>query len=249
MATKENHKSTQRVLDVLLLLSKEQKALTLTEISKNLSIPPSTLVPILYTLTAQGFLTLAEETNRYSIGLMNYVIGNSYFKNHDPLVLLNDRMRQLAKQVNETCQLGVLRGNEVLYIGKAEENKIRLISDIGKLLPAHCTAMGKCLLSDMTYQQVKELLPAELVSVTPNTITDLDTLYQQLEETRKTGIAYDLEETLEDVSCVAIPIREHGKITYSVSVSTPSFRFTEEKKQLIIDSLLAMKEEIELVTG
>ncbi|MCI1904696.1 MAG: IclR family transcriptional regulator [Enterococcaceae bacterium] len=246
---KELHKSTGRVLEVLLLLGKEQKAMTLTEISKLLSIPKSTLVPILYTMCELGFLDFNNETNKYSVGLMNYVIGKTYLSENDTLTLLDTELKSMAAKLNETCQIGILRGNQVLYIGKAEANKIRLVSDIGKLLPVYCTAIGKCLVCEFSLPELEDLLPGKLAKLTPNTITDLNVLYDQLLETRHTSIAYDFEETLEDVSCVAVAIKQHGKMAYSISVSTPSFRFTAAKKKEIIDLLLEEKGKLEFLIG
>ncbi len=63
-------------------------------------------------------------------------------------------------------------------------------------------------------------------ALTPNTITDLDVLADELERVRERGYAYDHEETLVGLCCVAAPIYDPGDtVVAAISFSVPAFRF------------------------
>lgn len=69
-------------------------------------------------------------------------------------------MTNIVNSCSETCQLGILDNNEVLYIGKVDSPEpIRLISYVGKKIPANCTGLGKALLCDFDKEKLISLYP------------------------------------------------------------------------------------------
>ena len=155
-------------------------------------------------------------------------------------------MTHIVNSCSETCQLGILDGNEVLYIGKVDSPEpIRLISHIGKKLPANCTGLGKALLCDLTKEEVIDLFPNGLQGFTPKSVTDFDTLYNQLLDIRKTQIAKESEESTDHLQCIAIPIRKNGCIRAAISVTLPLFRSSDEKIDLIKKLLLNAQNNIQ----
>ena len=62
------HRSTSRVLDIFELLSTTSSdGATLTEIAQALESPKSSILPILQTLVARGYIDMDYRTNKYSI--------------------------------------------------------------------------------------------------------------------------------------------------------------------------------------
>lgn len=61
--------------------------------------------------------------------------------------------------------------------------------------------------------------------------------YSQLESIRKTGFAYESEESIYDVCCIAKPLFSGGRVVASISVAMPIFRYNDEKKALIESEL------------
>jgi DNA-binding IclR family transcriptional regulator len=85
-------------------------------------------------------------------------------------------------------------------------------------MPAHCTAVGKALLafSDEVTQ------PLELERRTTKTIVDPTDLQIELGEIRREGLAYDREESLKGLVCVAAPVlAPKGRGVAAISVSMP----------------------------
>ena len=78
--TKDEHRSTVRVLSILLALSNNPDGLTLAELSQQLAAPKSSLFPIVHTMADQNFASYNEVTQKYSIGLNAYLTGIAYME-------------------------------------------------------------------------------------------------------------------------------------------------------------------------
>lgn len=244
------HKPTERVLNILNLLSINHEGLTLTEISQAIDIPKSTLYPIMQTMLERNFVSLEKNSLKYSIGISAFCIGASYSRNKYMLDFIQKIMKNIVSSIDETCQMGVLDGNNVLYILKEDPIKdmdIRLISYIGKRIPAYCTALGKALLSEYSIEEIKSLYPDGLKPITKNTITDFSILEDQLKEVKETHVSTEAEEVTEFLRCYAVPLVSKGKISAAISISIPTFRATEEKNKLAIELLLKAKKQIDAV--
>jgi DNA-binding IclR family transcriptional regulator len=244
------HKPTERVLNILNLLSINTKGLTLTEISEALNIPKSTLYPIMQTMLERNFVSLEKSSLKYSIGISAFCIGASYPRNKYMMDFIQKIMKNIVGNIDETCQMGILDGDNVLYVLKEDPVKdmdIRLISHIGKRIPAYCTALGKALLSEHTIEEIKALYPEGLKAITKNTITDFNILEKQLKKIRETHVASEVEEVTEFLRCYAVPLTSKSKIIGAISISIPTFRATEEKNKLAIELLLKAKEKIDSV--
>ncbi|MFR2030066.1 MAG: IclR family transcriptional regulator [Collinsella sp.] len=114
-------------------------------------------------------------------------------------------MRKVVASCGETCQLGVLDHGRVLYISRVDSPQhIRLSSEIGKTLPAHCTAIGKAILSRWDEELVRSLLPVPFEKTTEHAVKHIDDLMRQLEEVRRCGFAYD-HQRWQGVECIAVP--------------------------------------------
>lgn len=242
------HKPTERVLRILTLLAAHPEGLSLTQVTELLHIPKSTLSPILQEMVQQKFLQLQDNSKLYSIGISSYCIGAAYEHEKTLIPYIKSIMRDITREINEICQVGVLDGADVLYILKEDAaitQTIKIISYIGKKLPAYCTALGKALLCDYTFPQLQALYPTPLVKQTQNTITDLHTLYEQLQSIKQTHIAVEQEEITYQLCCFAVPIVLTHTHNYAMSISMPLFRATKEKKELAKQLLLQAKISIE----
>lgn len=236
-----SHKPTERVLNILNLLSINTDGLTLTEISKAISVPKSTLYPILQTMTDMNYIQLGKDSFRYKLGISTFCIGSSYSQDEYMLEFVKPIMKEVVTEIEEICQMGILEGSNVLYVLKEEPKvglDIRIITRVGKRIPAYCTALGKALLSNSDIEEVKKLYPKGLIPYTENTITDFDVLNNQLSTIRIEHIAKEYEEITKGLCCYAVPLESNGNVVAALSVSIPSFRVTTEKLTLVTELLL-----------
>ncbi|RAK06953.1 IclR family transcriptional regulator [Halanaerobium saccharolyticum] len=242
------HNPTYRVISILQAVSNHQDGFTLSELTKETDIPLGTISPILKTLLDYRFLELDSSTNKYTIGIQSYYIGSSFVSKNSTLDLIRQEMNSLSNDCNETCQLGILKKGQVFYLIKVEgQEPIRIVSEVGKSLPAYTTALGKAILSRYTETELEELYPDGLKALTSNTITDMGILKDQLKDVKATGFAIENGESGEHTSCIAVPIHQNHEIVAGLSVVYPSFRETKEKRDFIKAALLKYKNNIEKI--
>lgn len=238
------HNPTLRVMEILNLLCETGQPLRLNRISRELEIPKSTLLPILQTLTEGGYLS-RDSMDGYCPGPALLRIGAAAGAAHSPGEAVRERLKALVDRFGETCYYGVLEGSEVLYLEKMDSpNPLRMLTTIGHRLPAYSTGLGKALLLDKTPEQLKKLYPDKLPPLTKNTVRDLKTLSQQLQQMRTLGYCWETEESTDHIRCFAAPVRRNGEIQGAVSIAIPIFRYREEEKETVVEALKKTAEEI-----
>ena len=188
--TQGQHRATARVLDILESLSGSEEGLTLTELSQALDAPKSSLFPIVHTLEERRYLRQDDGTGRYTMGPRALVLGAAFSADRG-LAPITQVMKEVASKCQETCQMGILDQDRVLYVAREDSPQpIRLISWVGTRLPANATAVGKALLSGLTNEEVRALYAGGLPRLTEQTITDVETLLAQLEAVRLSASPY-----------------------------------------------------------
>ena len=142
--------------------------------------------------------------------------------------------RSEATETNRPPIIPFLEGTDVIYIAKVDStHAVRMVSAAGRRLPAHCTSVGKMLLASLPESELTARVPddAELVRMTPNSITEPAALREALTEIRARGIAVESRESNPDVSCVAAPVRDRtGQVVAALSISVPMIRWSDERR-------------------
>lgn len=226
------HRATQRVLSILDLLAQAKKSLTFSEIQKSLNIPKSSLSPILHTMVNAEYVQSNEADATYSVGIHAFMAGKAFERSNDDLTMLRRVMQGIVDKTNETCQVGILDHNKVLYLVRIDSPQvIRLVSSPGYLLPAYCTAIGKVLISEWSDERLKELGPEPYDRYTDRTITTREALSEELEKVREYGIARDRSEMTKGVQCIAVSLKVQGSIKYGLGLTVPDYRLTDDKLQ------------------
>ena len=193
------HRPTQRICDILALISSKQgTGLSLSDISNKLNCPKSTLSPVLRTLSMNHILLYDEAKMLYYIGSKTYEVGTSYLQRASQSELILDIMKDVVNNCSESCHFAELQGSEIWYLYKVDSpQSIRMFSAPGKTLPANATALGKALLSSYSKDALINLFNGNLPKLTKNTICDFDVLYDQLQRIKQTNFAYVCEENSE----------------------------------------------------
>ena len=240
------HNAVNRALEVLEYLASRKQPATLTEICQHLDAPKTSMNPIIYTLLARKFIIYDPASHTYALGSALYKIGNEYLEKFDILKYVRRVMDDIVSICSETCYFATLDGPNVNYLLKADSTeKIRMVSSIGTTFPAYATALGKCMLIQYSIDEIEQLYPEGLKPLTPKTITNFNVLMKELSDVKHKGFACDDEESYLDVQCRAVPICRNGAVIASLSISTPAFRFTSWKEELILKTLLQKKSVIE----
>jgi IclR family KDG regulon transcriptional repressor len=232
----KNVSSIERAAKILGLFLDTSMPLTVPEIVEKLSIPRSTAHSIVGTLVNLGYLQSAANFPRgFLLGFRVFELGHAYAESVDLIREGQEVVKMVAQSTGETVQLAVLEKTEVCYVAKADStHPLRLVSSVGKRLPAHLTALGKMLLSYLSEDELIDRFGKtdSLAAFTKNSITSMKELRKELSRTRQRGIAIDNGESNTGVLCYAAPVFDRfGNITSAMSVSVPVFRTSRSRGQ------------------
>ena len=156
-------------------------------------------------------------------------------------------MEALSANVGETCNLGVMEGNAVVYIGRVESKwPFGPKFEPGSKVPLHCTSMGKLFLSEMPRLKRRELIQATLLHrYTENTICDPEVLERETVEINKRGYSIDDQEFLAGVVCLAVPVRDSaGALCAALAVAAPIARLSIGRALQHIPAMMSTAERV-----
>ncbi|HLZ60312.1 MAG TPA: IclR family transcriptional regulator [Ktedonosporobacter sp.] len=217
-----------KVGHVLDLFSFKRPEWGVSEVAQTLAIPKSTTSEIMASLVTQGLL-YRTEAGRYRLGWRLFHLSQVLLDNTDFCIEARQVMRELVERWGETSHLAVLDKGQVLYVEKLQGTPAVqiLLSQVGGRLPPYCSGVGKVLLAHRSWHEVTAMLEAQdFQAFTPNTITSLDRLAEELAEVRQLGYACDHEEVALGLCCVAAPIYDQdGHVLAAMSISVPAYRF------------------------
>jgi len=135
-----------------------------------------------------------------------------------------DEVDHLASKTGESAKLVVEQNGRGIYLYQArDEQATETDSHLGTRVHLHATAVGKVMLAHMSEERRAEVIDRHgLPAKTENTTTDRDRLDNELDTVRERGVAFDDEERMQGIRCVASPIRTAGVRLAAISVSGPT---------------------------
>jgi DNA-binding IclR family transcriptional regulator len=227
--------AVSRALDILELFL-DRPTLSAPEITDRLGLPRTTVHELLATLVERAYLVpVGGQPARYRLGMRVFQLGASFADQLDLAREAQDVAHDVAAACDETVHIAVLDGTDVVYIAKVDStHPVRMVSAVGRRLPAHCTAVGKVLLSALTPEALDARYPRgrDLPAMTPRSVTSPARLRAQLAEVRSRGLGYDHCESNDAVHCVAAPVYDHsGTMVAAMSISTPTLRWNDQRER------------------
>ena len=165
-------------------------------------------------LVAHGFVYQDHWTKKYSLGKTAFDIGNAVYQTvkERMAIIAQPYIDELRDSIGRSVILEVLIGNTCVHAYMSVgTTQLRSRFRIGSRLPAHVVAGGKAMLAFSPAAFVDGVLKEGLPRLTPNTITDPETLRKKLAAYRRTGLAYDLGESDLDYHFVAAPVFNFAK--------------------------------------
>ncbi len=224
--------SLDRSIQVLIELSRNSEGISLGDLATATGLHKSTISRILNTLKEAHFARQEKHSHKYFLGLGILELTFDYLSGLDLHQAALPHMRNLNNVTQETVNLGVLDGFNIIYIERIESRQmLRTTSPVGKRTAAFCTALGKAILAFADNDTIHESLYSKpLERLTPSTIIEPLAIEAELEKIRDTYIALDDRENQEHVRCIASPIFDaRGHVDAAVSISAPASRIDFEK--------------------
>lgn len=220
--------SIERAAAILRLLSGRNRRLGVVQLAGELGLPKATVHGILRTLAHVGFVEQDPETGKYQLGAALLHMGSSYLDGNELRTRALNWSDSLATRSGESVRIGTLHESRVLVVHHVfRPDDSRQVLEVGALMPAHATALGKVLLAANRYAAA-ELAAEGLPQFTPATLTDWDALAAHLEEVVERGWASDDQELVAGEASIAAPIDDRRGVTVgAIGISGPVERLSE----------------------
>ena len=194
---------------------------------------------LLNSLKMNGLIDQDLINQKYRLGLKLLQLGNIVTSSLDILEAADETLNKLQEQFNETVHLSTLQGTDIIYLDKRTSTRpLQLYTAIGSRVPAHTTSTGKIMLAYLGEDYIRDNFPKSLKKITNRTITDINDLVEVSKKAKEVGYTTDIEENLEGLSCIGVPIFDYtNNVRYAISVAGPSSRIqnllTEENINFI----------------
>jgi DNA-binding IclR family transcriptional regulator len=243
-----------RGLRILEALSRSREPQTGAELCRTTGLPRTSVHDLLQTLVGLDYAReIDPQLHTYALGPRVLGLGQGYLAGLDFTAEADRVVRRVSERTGETVQVALLDGADALYVAKAESrNTLRLVSAVGRRLPAHLTGVGKALMAYLPEGELARLFPdpEHLTTMTAHSIGSLSRLTEVLQTVRARGYAEDYCESNPDVACVAAPIRREGnQVAAAISISVPVTRFTEDYREVLLAEVLQASGELSRVLG
>ncbi len=226
--------SVSRALDILEAFTIGQEELGVTELSRKLKLHKNNVFRLLATLETRGYVEQDRDSGNYRLGMKTFEVASVFLHHLGLAKQARPSLAQLAAETGETAYLAVLEGPTVLAIDMVETgHAVRVVSHLGRRLPAHAAALGKAQLAFRPQDELEQLWKQhEPVAATPRTLTDAGRLGEELARVAAHELAFEDEELEPGVRAVAAPVRDYQKrVVAALGITGPVLRLTLERLQ------------------
>jgi IclR family transcriptional regulator, KDG regulon repressor len=205
----------------------EDEQLGPSELGRRLGLGKSTVHRLLTTLAAEGLIEQDPRTGGYRLGIVMFELGEAVRVHMDLHAAAAPVLAMLREETRETAQVGVLDQADVVYVDRLESShSLRLFTQTGRRVPAHCTSSGKVLLAFLPEPRQRALLAGRaLAALTQDTITDPARLSEELARVAARGWAEAVNEREIGVASIAAPVRDRrGEVVAAIGIGAPLVR-------------------------
>lgn len=245
--------SVNRVLDILEILSSAPQGMNLSNLAEAAHLHVSTTHRLVNNLADRGYVRKDVNSGQYRLTLRLFEISQRVSTVLGLLSVSERFLEELANFSGEAVHLVERSGSEVVYLYKCEpfHHIVNMASYVGLRNPMYCTGVGKSILAYLPAKEVEAVWnDTDILPYTPQTITSLEDLNQELALIRERGYAIDDEEHEAGVRCIAAPICNwQGVPIGSVSIAATAARLSDETAQRLAPKLLEVTVEISKLLG
>ncbi len=232
----------EKGLGVIRAFSRDNPALTLSDIARSAGIPPATARRCLLTLEDLGYVT--RNGREFLLRPKVLELGAAYLESLNIEKLTRNQLEELARNTSDSAALCVLDGADIVYVARASvRTLLRLEAHIGSRFPAHATSTGRVLLAGVSAERLEHYFgSARIEALTDCTVTEPATLRSLIEECRRSGYSVVEDELAYGVIALAVPVFDHrSRVVAALNTSSHSRRTTRAK---LVRDRLAMLQQV-----
>ncbi len=232
-----------RALQVMEVLYEKGRAMGVNEIAREIGEYQSTVYRAISTLEARGYVHQNPETNKYSLGLKLYLMGQSITQYETMLSIVKPIADALSEEFNETVNISVRDNSRkdgyysvTIYHAKSRNRALSLSEIVGQTSECNCSSVGKALAAFSEDLSLDKLSQTKMIPYTPRTIIDPAKVMDELMLVRSRGYAIDDEEQEKGLFCVGCPVlNAKGYAVMAMSVSG----FVDNMHSIGVDNIVA----------
>jgi len=231
--TRDKGSQIQRAFALLDIVVAEKSPINLATMAERLGLPKPTVHRIAGRLEAEGYLIREPGGRNYGIGPRLNAMAADTLAASAQRAPRHAVLEWLARETGETCNLGVLDGNNVVYLDRVESTwPLRMHFSVGSKVPLHAVAMGKLFMSRMPKRARERLYTAApLERFTEYTITGPAAMEDELAAIRREDVATNNQEYMVGLVGLAVPVAEapgSRQLRAALAIHAPIPRMTVE---------------------
>lgn len=215
-------RSLRTASEILECIASADGKLSLTQIVERSGVPLTTIHRMLQALAQYGYIRQDTDSRVYSLGPRLIHLGGTSGRILGSWA--RPWLKKLADATGESATLAVLDGLDVVYLAQVpSRHTLRMLTELGKHIPALGTAVGESMLASLTDDEVEALfLRYSSVKVSDTNGSDLSRLIQRLHVIRSRG--YATEDGEQETGVRAFAMIVDGQRPMAISVSGPAAR-------------------------
>lgn len=231
----------------ILSLIRERDVLSLSEIADEVSMAKSTVHRHLRTL--HDLHLVSHSDGEFRLGFELLTFGEEARNRGKDFQLVESKVKDIGEETGEKVQFMAEQSGVGYCIFRARgEHAVDTEPFVGSRMPLHATSAGKAVLAFLPDHRMRDILEQPLTKETPETVTEFESLRNELDRVRERGYAVNHEEHIEGLNAIAAPVRKpDGGVVGAISVSGPTKRFEDDGyEEEIRSQLLGETNELEL---
>jgi DNA-binding IclR family transcriptional regulator len=237
------HQSLERGLQVLETIAATGSLVSLGEASRCTGLHRSKTHHLLQSLVGVGYVRQDKKSRGYELTSKLFELTGRMWTPEQLGEIAQPFVADLTRISGEGASMAAYRDGTVSIVAKRDaEGPVRVVQSVGAERPIHATAVAKAIVAFLPEAELKGLLPRlRYNALAPRTITTQAAFAAELERVRMSGYAYDDEEHIEGIRCIAAPVFAYsGRVIGSLCVVGPRSRMTRQKLKELRPEVLTL---------
>ena len=210
--------SVKKAFAILSVIAATRGGLGVSDLAKKLKMAKSTVHGMTAALEELGAVLRDPITKKYKLGFTLLEIGRSAYSQIDLQRSARPVSEELMEKTGTSVFLGSLNWDRVTILDMVESRRdLNITAPVGSIIPLFAGAVGKVFLASMPKERAAKMVESKgLPRFTDNSITEVESYFEELRNVREKGVAVDDEEYIPGVRAAAAPLTDLGQLQSAI---------------------------------
>jgi IclR family acetate operon transcriptional repressor len=203
-----------------------------SEISRELDLPKSTVQRTLRSLEEAGWITASEDDRGWSLTVKaGLSVGRADFAARKLRIAAIPVMEELRRRTSESVYLAIRHDKQIALVERLDGiNPVGHAWPLWHPGPMHATSLGKAILAAMPDDDLDDYLGGPLQKISALSVVDPERLRAEIRDIRERGFSTAFQTNWPDENGVGAAIRNgRGEPFAAISISAPVERVDRER--------------------